>query len=240
MQKKISLLKSSILKNIILTVLFAIVILGSFVSLENYTRIKKIKVTSSKKNSNIKGLNNFKNKSLLFTLADSIKNELSLNNPQISTIKIVKNYPDELHLNIEFSRPISALKVSGGYFFLDREGKILFKKTENSENYPIINFYQKFSFASFEAGQSIDYKDIKTSLHFIVKTSGLGLKPVTIDIGGLSMIAFNLEKGKVFFTTEKDISVQDYQLESVVKQFKIQGKDFKILDLRFDKPVVQF
>ena len=66
----------------------------------------------------------------------------------------------------------------------------------------------------------------------------LELKINSIDISSLDMLGFNLDGKKLLFTTEKPVETQAYILEKVVGQFKIEGKDFKSLDLRFDKPVI--
>ena len=39
---------------------------------------------------------------------------------------------------------------------------------------------------------------------------------------------------------KKNLDKQEYELRTIVKQFLIQGKKFKSLDLRFNKPVVKF
>ena len=64
---------------------------------------------------------------------------------------------------------------------------------------------------------------------------------MTIDIKGQDMLVFNLESDKeIIFSNKKEKELQDYQLEFIIKQFKIEGKEFKKIDLRFEKPVVTF
>ena len=64
---------------------------------------------------------------------------------------------------------------------------------------------------------------------------------MTIDIKGQDMLVFNLIDGKqIIFSNSKDKNTQNYQLELIIKQFKIEGKEFKKIDLRFDKPIISF
>ncbi|MEK7522610.1 MAG: hypothetical protein AAB569_03450, partial [Patescibacteria group bacterium] len=106
---------------------------------------------------------------------------------------------------------------------------------------PIINYYQKLNSNSFQTGDWIDYKDIKQTLFFIDKLKQINLIPLTIDIKGQDMLVFNLNDSKVIvFSNSKDKDVQDYQLELIIRQFKIEGKEFKKIDLRFNKPIIQF
>ena len=52
------------------------------------------------------------------------------------------------------------------------------------------------------------------------------------------MIVLNSKDKRFVFTTEKDVSEQEYQFSAIVRKFRTEGKDFKSLDLRFDKPVI--
>ncbi|MEK9169228.1 MAG: hypothetical protein AAB788_00635, partial [Patescibacteria group bacterium] len=73
------------------------------------------------------------------------------------------------------------------------------------------------------------------------KLKQINLRPLTIDIKGQDMLVFNLNDSKVIvFSNSKDKDVQDYQLELIIRQFKIEGKEFKKIDLRFNKPIIQF
>lgn len=53
------------------------------------------------------------------------------------------------------------------------------------------------------------------------------------------MLALYANDKKLVFTTEKDTGLQDYQLGVLTKQFKIEGRDFKVMDFRFDKPIIE-
>ena len=85
----------------------------------------------------------------------------------------------------------------------------------------------------------MEYNDIKTTLFFLKKLGELDLGVANVDINGLNMIRLNLKSGVILATTEKDLETQAYQLEKIIKQFRIEGKEFETLDLRFDKPVVK-
>ncbi|EKE03229.1 MAG: hypothetical protein ACD_20C00232G0001 [uncultured bacterium] len=54
------------------------------------------------------------------------------------------------------------------------------------------------------------------------------------------MIRLNLGDSVVIFTAEKNINDQIDKLEKIIKQFKVEGNSFSLLDLRFDKPILRF
>jgi hypothetical protein len=106
---------------------------------------------------------------------------------------------------------------------------------------PVINYYQKLNNDSFQTGDWIDYEDIKQTLFFIDKLNQINLKTLIIDISGQDMLVFNLNGDKkIIFSIKKAKELQDYQLELIIRQFKIEGKEYKTIDLRFNKPVIGF
>ncbi len=161
-------------------------------------------------------------------------------NPNIKEITIKKMLPSKLLITVSVYEPIAFLEANSGHFALNEDGKLLYKKKDIDTNLPIIHYYQKFNFASGAPGELIDYKDIVLSLHLLKKSLDLALRVDSIDIGSLDMIAFNLLNKKILFTTRKNELLQIYELVAIVKNFKIEGKDFKNLDLRFDKPIISY
>jgi len=132
-------------------------------------------------------------------------------------------------------------RVKRGMMHAKHRRGILKKAKETPQFLPIINYYQKLNAGSFQTGDWIDYKDIKQTLFFIDKLKQINLRPLTIDIKGQDMLVFNLNDSRIIvFSNSKDKDVQNYQLELIVKQFKIEGREFKKIDLRFNKPIIQF
>ena len=227
-------------KFIILGTAFFMLFAGAFFSINSFFSVREIRVTSNGGRQDLKSVEVLKNKNLLLININDSQNILYSANPDIKTISIEKKYPSTLDISVVFDEPLAALVVSQGFFILSSEGRILYKVHDNKTNLPKINYYQKLNYSQFSSGETIDYKDIKTALYFLRKTRDLGMQVNTIDIKGLDMIALNLDKKMILFTTEKDLNTQGYELEVVARQLKIQGKEFVALDLRFDKPVVKF
>lgn len=240
MQKKRLLMKLSSKKvYFVLTAVTSLLIFSTFVFSSYYFRVKHIYL-SGEKGSNFKGAELFEGKNLLLTTAQMITNTVYENNPEIKTLKIEKKFPDSLYLQLSYRNPITYIDVDRGLFQIDEDGKILMKIKKRPVNYPVINYYQKLNYDSYEIGDYLSYKDIKTALFFLVKLSDLGFTVESIDINGLSMLVFKLKDNKIVFSVEKDHSIQEYQLAVILKQFKIEGKKFKSIDLRFEKPIIEY
>lgn len=186
-----------------------------------------------------RGTENLRTKNLLFTSEKEIVQILTLSNPSLEDIQVTKQFPNTLNIYTKARLTIAALEVDDGYFFLSEEGIITGKIKKNEHKHPLIHYYQKFSYSTLQTGGTITYRDILLALHFLEKSSTLGLVVDAIDINGLNMILLHIGQKKIIFTTEKKKELQDYQLEEIIKKFRIEGKDFKTLDLRFEKPVVE-
>ncbi len=208
--------------------------------LDKYFTIQQFEIISTKEKIAVSGLENLEQKNILLSSDQEIIQIISANNPQLKNIQVEKRLPNQLVINVEFDQSIAALKVNQGYFLLNLTGKILAKDKESSGGLPTINYYQQLNYNAYSAGNKIDLKDIVVSLHFVKKVKGTGLEVLSIDIAGVDMIRLNLQNKKVLvFSVDKDLSLQDYQFEKLIRQFKIEGKEFESLDFRFDKPIVK-
>lgn len=187
----------------------------------------------------IRGLSNVTSTNLLLLSTEKTEKELYSNNPTLKNISIAKNYPDTLQVTASWYEPFAALEVNSGFFVVSDEGRILSKTRGKLTNLPIIHYYQKLNYGAYQSGDIVSNRDILSALRFLKLSLDLGYKTNIIDINGLSMIALETKDKKFIFTTEKDAGLQEYQMTTLIRQFKIEGTDFKQLDLRFDKPVVQ-
>lgn len=223
--------------------LITVLALVGFLTLKyanTYFQIKAILVEGDIPGNQIRGLENLKGKSLYFLTDSYIVDTLVKNNPSIRLDEIIKEFPNRLVLKLEYVEPVAQLKLNVGFAELSDEGKILKKLKQKNVRLPIINFYQQFDYYQITTGNNLDYEEIVTTLFLLKKSRELDLKIESIDISGLTMIVFNLKDKKIIFTSQKANEKQAFELEAIIKQFKIEAKDFKILDLRFDKPLVKF
>ncbi len=233
--KKYSKNKKFLIPFLFLTTIFFVILVFCYY----YFSISSIEIVSDDKLSAIKGLENIKNNNIFLLTDAKIRATILTANPLIKNVEIEKVYPNRIKLTVETDKPLAAIKANQGFLFLDDKGKVIFKQKEIPKDLPLISYYQLLDYGSISSGDKIDLRDILTALHFLKKTSEIGINTISVDINGLDMIRLNLEDRSIIFTTEKDKNIQDYQLETIVRQFKVEGKNFETLDLRFDKPVIK-
>lgn len=202
--------------------------------------IKNIQIISNRKIS-LANKDELIDRSLIFVDKDKLAKKIVQKNSFLKKVVIDRVWPATLKVTVYFYEPLAALTVNKGFFNLSADGRILTKTKDNQLSLPVVNYYQKLNSGSFQTGDWINYKDIQQTLFFIDKLRQVDLIPLTIDIGGQDMLVFKLDDGKkIIFSVKKDREQQDYVLETIVRQFKIQGKEFRGIDLRFNKPIIQF
>lgn len=214
---------------------FVIFLCGLF-AFNWYFTIKEVVVDGFK---DINGISLLKNKNSIFLNTKKYEDLLYQTNISIQSVSISKSYPSTININVEQAFPTAVLPVGNGYFILSEKGRILSKDRKNTSQLPIIHYYQKLPFQGYESGDTVDNNDILFALQLFTRLSYLGIVSDSIDIKGLDMIV--LKKGSIeyVFTTQKDIQEQYEDLKIIIEKFKIDGKQYKRIDLRFDKPIIK-
>jgi len=238
MQRKKSLKKSSIY-SLLIFILLVLIITAALYLFFLLFKITKINIITKSK-SNLIGIESLKNKNYFLTSKKEIEKLIVERNPQIEIKNIQKKYPNELTISYVLIQPFIEVKANNGYFILSNKGKIIQKnKKDINKSLPKLKYYQQFDYLSYNIGDYLDTKDIQYSLFFGLKVKKSGLNFTSIDITSPNMIRLFLDGSVVYLTTEKDIEIQNNQLLKIINQFKVEGKKFNTLDLRFDKPIIK-
>ena len=204
--------------------------------------VEKIEIISEKKVKSFLGSELIKGKNILVLNKRDLQQNLQDLNPSINNLNIKKIYPNKIQIYYKLIEPLAFIKANEGFLYISDSSKILrkSKKLENATDVTEIFYYQKFDFITNSVGSYIDYVDIRYSLDILKKVKEYGYEVVSIDISRPNMIRLNLGDSVVIFTAEKDIDGQIDKLEKIIKQFKVEGNSFSLLDLRFDKPILRF
>ena len=218
-------------------IFFSILTFAFIFFLNDFFRIKEIKIIN---NDFIIGLEEYKNRNLIFISEKNIEENLLKKNSAVNKVSIEKKYPSTLIINVTVEKPLAHLIASQGFFYLSSQGEILSKSKSPDKSLPLIRHYQKLNSQTFKPGDMLGYKDIIQALNLLKAVQEFGFKIDNVDINGVNMILFNLGDKKIIFSSERQVAEQIYQWQQIIKQFKVEGKAFKEIDLRYDKPIVRF
>ena len=166
------------------------------------------------------------------------KNLVELN-PIIAKVEVTKVYPNRLNLNLKTVKPIVAIKVADEYILLAVNGRILQKLKVKPSALTEVFYYQQLFKEQIKIGELLGYKDLQIAIRFVDILSSFGYKVKRVDINSFYMIRLELEDSReILVTTEKNIQKQEYQIGAILRQFKVDGTNFKRIDVRYDKPVM--
>jgi cell division septal protein FtsQ len=207
---------------------------------DNTFRIKTIDVQpSNKRNADLRGILPLKGEYIMFLDETEIAESIKIRNAYVRNVEVTKQYPDTLSLKMSYYSPLAILAVPDGFFLLGDEAVILEKSRKAFSNkVPQITYYQNVPFSNYQAGQELNFKDIKDSLFYLQKLSAMKQTINSIDIKGFHMLGLYTSDEVYLFSSEKERDQQVYQLEVTMREFMVSGKKIKSLDVRFDKPVV--
>lgn len=198
--------------------------------------IKNVEVSG---NRDLRGLQSLGGR-LIFTIDEGqLEAQLKALNPQLQKIEIKKKFPNKLEIKTQSAKISAVLEAGSGYFYLSADGRILAKSRKKDKVQPVIKYYQKYNYDSFGIGDKIEENDILFALQFIEKFESIDLIVHAVDITSTNMLILNSGDKTYFLSTERSIEDQYRDVKTIVGRFKIEGLNYKSLDLRFEKPIIK-
>jgi len=209
-----------------------------------YLKIREIILVGKKADYSLIGIDNLKNINFLFLLIKKreLADELKIKNSIVESVNIEPIFPNKIKLTVKFYSPAAVLIGRDNLFYLAYDGRILFKTKKQKDNQlPLINYYQRLTDQLWSTGSYLSFSDLKATLYFIQFFKEIEYQVKEVIIKSEDMIIFLSDSNRqILLTNKKDERQQAAQLKIIIKQLKIKGKDFKKIDLRFDKPVIVF
>ena len=204
------------------------------------TTLVKTIVVEGKDKTPLVGLDALKRKNLLLLTQQEISDIVTEQNPSIKSVTMTKVYPDMVVISPRWYTQHAYIPTGSGFLIVAADGRVLQKTRDIPSGLVPVSYYQKLNYDVYQSGQIVDYTDIKAGLSALKSARDLGLEVLSVGIEGSNMIRLQLDDKTVLFSAQKSIQLQAYQLEQLVRQFALEGKDYETIDIRFEKPVVKF
>lgn len=196
--------------------------------------------TSGSKPVDIIGIDLIKKQTMVTLREKEIAETLTKLNPYVESVTVQRVPPGRVRLDVRTYTPYVLLQTKEGYFLLSNDGTVLEKMRDQAKGYPVMKYYQNFNYLATQAGNTLAYQDILLAISFLKQLKSYGIVIKTIDIAGFHMIRLVSDKEKEYlFTTEKELDTQKYQLDTLLKAIAREEEDYKLIDVRFDKPIYQ-
>lgn len=173
-------------------------------------------------------------KNLLLFPSQKIRERLLRDNPLLKNVIIRKKYPHTLVIEFVKRRAAAVLLTGDQTVVLDEDGVVL-PLSEKGDSLPMIIL----DVGGVPVGQAVTDGGVLVSLQMM---RGLGdawhIGSITKRESGLLVAKY--QESEIFFTQEKDPAVLSATLQTLLTGFRIKGSLPKVIDLRFDKPIVTF
>ncbi|HLD27125.1 MAG TPA: FtsQ-type POTRA domain-containing protein [Patescibacteria group bacterium] len=187
----------------------------------------------------INGLDQLSQKNIFFISISATEKNLYTANPYLQSVKIIKQYPDSLHIIVQKALPTVQLVVDGGFFLLANDGRIIAKQRTKIPDISTVNYYQQLHFNEYEIGALLSKKDILFNVFFVHNFTKMGITVDTVDIINLNMIVLNTKDKTYLFTADKEKEVQFEAFQRIYTYMNVEGIEYKSLDMRFEKPIIK-
>ena len=150
----------------------------------------------------------------------------------IRDVSIGRKFPQTAAVQISERKPIAKIcQLSGREFLVDEEGVVFSEITPETKDLKKVSLELGLELT---LGQRLD-KDV-VSLILLEDPRVRSVKYV--DQKGIEVQAE--ENLTILFSQEKNLEAQIRSLQMIVKKYKIEGKELRRMDLRFDQPVVRY
>lgn len=175
----------------------------------------------------------------IFTANLSQVASLKKDYPQWSELKIQKKIPNFLFINIQTLQPRVALKEnvsdSPDFYLVDEKGYYWGKK-DTASGLPVILIDKM---PKVQVGQSVNHSSLSSSLSLIKLLESYQIEFNQLQIND-EQILVSFSQFQAIFSNRQDLKRQISSLQLIINESRMGNKDFKKIDLRFEKPVIIF
>lgn len=175
-------------------------------------------------------------KNIIFLSTKKLVSQIEESNLLLKEVEIKKGFPNRLSFKLKKREPQATVKSSEGKGFLvvDEEGFLLEKVNETKLS--VILVEQKIN---LNVGEKIVEKEIIWAVNLLKYLKLRSLMSKTAKIVSPRQIEVELDDGlSVIFSSLKEVDFQLDSLQLIFSRSKIEGRNLKQIDLRFDKAVV--
>lgn len=169
---------------------------------------------------------------LLLFPTEKVRRQLMMDYPQFENIYIEKKYPSTLLITLVPRKPIAIVQTPYRSVKIGMDGVIL--EDSSDDNLPKIVLSKPL-----EMGKKIEHKSIITSLAFLGGMTQDGdIKRITVEEN--DSLTVTTSDITVLLSEKRDGKESARTLQSLITGFRIKGSIPKMIDLRFDQPVVSW
>lgn len=173
-------------------------------------------------------------KNILFFPSEKVRAQILLDNPMLKDVQIHKKLPHTLVIVAYPRSPIARLATGDHEVLIDENGFAVGLASVSDGTLPLLSF----SLEGIPIGRKNTDPRVSSSLAFI---KGIGdIKVTSIQELDSASLTARIAETDIYFTQGEDVASKVNTLQTIIAGFRIKGTLPKVIDLRFDKPIVRF
>lgn len=164
-------------------------------------------------------------------LSQEIQNELIV----VKEVKLEKKLPRRLIIYLGKRKPIAVVEAKGEYWEVDYQGVVLAKPSQPTDLPLVVS--EELSLSA--DNRRIESSPVLASLDCLYRLLFKSIEVRRLEITSSQKLTLYLKTGpEVLISLERDLQPQVDSLQLIYERAKIEGRQIKKIDLRFDKPVI--
>ncbi|KKU80653.1 hypothetical protein A2875_01295 [Candidatus Gottesmanbacteria bacterium RIFCSPHIGHO2_01_FULL_46_14] len=173
-------------------------------------------------------------KNLLFFPAGKVREDILRDNPILASLQLKKKFPHTLVIIAKRREPIAIIRLESIVGLIDREGYIVGIDDGTA-------FLPRIALEPFPVavGQHVIDQSVRAALTLI---AALPQEYTVQQITRFDRLSIMGELGEINIIIPQDIDPDNFSstLQTILSGFRIKGSMPTRIDLRFDKPIIQF
>ena len=171
-------------------------------------------------------------KNLLFFPADTLRSQVLAGNPWLADVRFEKKYPGTLRIVPTLRQPIAVLRSRDRTVLVDREGVVV-SDGDGGGALPLV----VIDILPFRVGETITDARVRLALS-LIDSLAEDLTFTKITYEGSTYLRAESGIVDIIITQDRPIGETLATLQTLLVGFRIKGTLPKVVDLRFDKPIV--
>lgn len=167
--------------------------------------------------------------------------KFSFNYPQVSQLKIIRQFPNQLYVAAKERVPVAQAKIHSRYYTFDSKGVVLSSAAKQDNNLPIV-IGVELDKSRVNLGLPINNPQLQAALQILSSyRENKDLQPYqvnSISVENLSKMLLVLSNKLEVIVDREKIDQKFHILGFVLSQGKLNMNEVKYIDLRFKEPII--
>lgn len=203
--------------------------------------IQKVEfINESGGSSSLQGIEEIQGKNLILMTQEKIEQLLLKRNPGLASIVAQRIFPQTIRIIVKTQDPVAFFMLSPTrYLLFAPNGTVLRYQYERPEKLGEITYYQVVTKNDYDIGSPIRLRDMRFAVQLADAYTKHGFTDFLIQIQDTHLIESTLGNATIRASSESDATKQLSSIERVLYMLQRGGQKIQVVDVRFEKMIIE-